>query len=81
MPKRSSKDENQLAKAIIDDIILETEGKSDIIPSGKNPAAVMLGRLGGKIGGRVRAARLSAERKSEIARNAAAARWAKKASK
>ena len=80
MPKRSSKDENQLAKSIIDEIILETEGTSDIISSGKNPAAVMLGRLGGKIGGRVRAERLSDERKSEIARKAAQTRWAKKAS-
>jgi len=80
MPKRSSKDENQLAKSLVDDIILETEGNPSLV-NGKNPAAVMLGRLGGKIGGRVRAARLTGERKSEIARKAARARWDKKASK
>lgn len=44
----------------------------------KNPAAVELGRLGGKKGGRARAAKLTPEERSEIARNAAKARWAKK---
>ena len=42
---------------------------------GKNPAAVALGRLGGAKGGKARAARLSARRRSEIARRAAQARW------
>ena len=41
----------------------------------KNPAAVALGRLGGKKGGKARAAKLSAKRRSEIARIAAQARW------
>jgi hypothetical protein len=36
----------------------------------KNPAAVALGRLGGLKGGKARAAKLSPERRSEIARNA-----------
>jgi hypothetical protein len=40
----------------------------------KNPAAVALGRLGGKKGGKARARKLSAARRSEIARNAALAR-------
>lgn len=43
----------------------------------KNSAAVALGRLGGQKGGRVRAQRLSARRRSEIARKAARARWDK----
>lgn len=42
--------------------------------SGKNPAAVMLGRAGGK----ARLTKLSPERRSEIARAGAAARHAKK---
>lgn len=42
---------------------------------GKNPAAVELGRLGGLKGGRARAEKLSAARRSEIARKAAQARW------
>jgi hypothetical protein len=44
----------------------------------KNPAAVELGRLGGRKGGKARAERLSPERRREIAKKAAEARWAKK---
>ena len=44
----------------------------------KNPAAVMLGKLGGLKGGKARAAALSARRRKEIARNAAQKRWKKK---
>ena len=43
----------------------------------KNPAAVALGKLGGSKGGKVRAAKLSDERKKEIAQQAARARWDK----
>ena len=45
--------------------------------SDKNPAAVALGRLGGLKGGPARAVRLSAGRRSEIARRAAQTRWSK----
>ncbi len=41
----------------------------------KNPAAVALGRLGGRKGGPARAEKLSASRRSEIARKAAQTRW------
>jgi hypothetical protein len=41
----------------------------------KNPHAVALGRLGGKKGGLARASRLSAARRREISKHAAAARW------
>jgi hypothetical protein len=41
----------------------------------KNPAAVTLGRLGGLVGGKARAAKLTAEQRAEIARNAAEKRW------
>ena len=41
----------------------------------KNPAAVALGRLGGLKGGKARMAKLSANRRSEIAKKAALARW------
>ena len=44
--------------------------------AGKNPAAVALGRLGGLKGGKARAEKLSARKRSEIARKAAQARWA-----
>ena len=43
----------------------------------KNPAAVALGKLGGLKGGAARAKKLSAKRRSEIARNAVLARWKK----
>jgi len=46
--------------------------------SEKNPAAVALGRLGGLKGGKARAAALSKNKRAEIARVAAAARWKKK---
>ena len=71
MPKRSSKnprDVNQLAAKIIDKA---TKGSH----KSKNPAAVELGRLGGMKGGKARATKLSAERRQEIARAAAQARW------
>jgi hypothetical protein len=41
----------------------------------KNPAAVALGRLGGKKGGPARAASLTAKERSAIALKAARARW------
>ena len=41
----------------------------------KNPAAVALGRLGGLKGGKARAARLTSERRTEIAKKAALVRW------
>ncbi|WP_143297249.1 hypothetical protein [Burkholderia pseudomallei] len=44
---------------------------------GKNPAAVALGRLGGIRGGHARAKVLTSERRSEIAKIAAQARWSR----
>ena len=80
MPERSRKpkrprDISQLAHVVVK---AATEGEVDI-DDGKNPAAVMLGRLGGKKGGKARAKSLSPERRKEIARQAAAARWSKDA--
>jgi hypothetical protein len=44
----------------------------------KSEAARLLGKLGGAKGGRARAANMSAKQRSEAARKAAQARWAKK---
>jgi len=44
----------------------------------KNPAAVALGKLGASKGGKARAAKLSPEQRSEIARKAVLARWRRK---
>ena len=70
------RDVNQLAKFIID----SATGEIDLSPreDGKNPAAVALGRLGGKKGGKARAKKLSASVRSEIAQKAAVARWSSK---
>ena len=46
--------------------------------STKNPHAVALGRLGGKKSGKARLEKLTPERRKEIARIAAKARWAKR---
>ncbi len=84
MRKRSSikhirsKDENVLAKSVIDEIIQETESETFEQPPKKNPAAVALGRLGGLKGGKARAETLSEERRREIAKNAAEIRWNRK---
>ena len=71
MHKRTSKKEedvNTLAASIVRQA---TEGTTHE----KNPAAVALGRLGGLKGGKARAAKLSVEKRKEIARKAARARW------
>ncbi len=71
-PKRP-RDTNQLAKSIVD---LSTGDADEVDPNeGKDPAAVALGRKGGLKGGKARAASLSPEKRSEIAKKAAKARW------
>jgi hypothetical protein len=73
--KKRPKDFNQRAKLIVDIATGEiTEKNPD---EGKNPAAVALGRLGGLKGGKARAAKLTPERRKEIAANAAKKRWKK----
>lgn len=71
------RDPNQLAK-LIADIATGVEDDRFVTEDGRDLAAVMLGRLGGLKGGRARADALSPERRREIARSAAAARWGKK---
>ena len=72
MQKRSSKrkDVNVIASSILEEITSASE-------NGKNPYAVILGRRGGLKGGKARAEKLSSERRAEIARRAARARWGK----
>jgi hypothetical protein len=77
MPKRSRMptDLNTLAAKITE---MATNEQPEPEDDGKNPAAVALGRLGGKKGGKARAESLTPERRKEIAQRAAAARWGKK---
>ena len=74
-PKRP-RDANQMAKFIVG---LSTGDETEENPedSGKDPAAVALGRKGGLKGGKARAKKLTPEQRSEIARKAARSRWRK----
>lgn len=69
------RDPNQLAKLIAD----MATGEAAPTPKGpeKNPAAVALGKLGGAKGGKARAAKLTPEERSAIAKRGAAVRWGK----
>ena len=64
MPRRPSTDPNLAAFRLVEQVTSE-----------KNPAAVALGKLGGSKGGKARAAKLTAARRSAIAKKAAKARW------
>ena len=82
MPKRSSKKRKAVRKKLPQDvneaatsIVEQATGQANNKLIDKNPAAVVLGRLGGLKGGPARAAKLSAKERSEIARKAANARW------
>ena len=72
------RDPNELAKLIVD---IATGEKEDRPPTpeeeGKDPAAVNLGRRGGRKGGKARAVKLSPDKRSAIASKAAKARWGK----
>jgi hypothetical protein len=76
MPDRSRKrprDSNQLAKLVADIATGEVEEAAE--DSGKDPAAVALGRKGGLRGGKARAASMTPEERSDAARRAARVRW------
>ena len=74
-------DPNVIAKGMIDRLPGRAEGQDIPEPPDepqdpeKDPAAVKLGRRGGLKGGKARAKKLSAKKRSEIARKAAQARW------
>lgn len=78
MPDRSRKrprDPNQLGKLIVDIATGEAEDAPE--DTGKDPAAVALGRKGGLKGGKARAAGMTPQERSEAAKRAARARWKK----
>lgn len=90
MPNRSSKEKpkdiNELASQIVEEATTDKNGgeesekdkpEKESKEEGKNPHAQALGRLGGLKGGKARASKLSPERRREIARKAAKARWKK----
>jgi len=69
------RDPNQLGKLIVDLSVGEADDSQNMPDgSGKDPAAVALGKKGGA----ARAAALSNKRRAEIAKKAAKARWGKR---
>jgi hypothetical protein len=87
MPKRSSKkskpgDISQLARAIVEEATRESLAQHALPKEPpqkptrkKNPAAVALGKLGGRKGGPARAKKLTPEQRKAIAQKAAQTRW------
>ncbi|HZP30592.1 MAG TPA: hypothetical protein VFC99_16695 [Acidimicrobiia bacterium] len=77
MPNRSSKpgDVNSLAAAIVGEAVGDEPKPAK---DEKNPHAVALGRAGGLKGGKARAAKLTPEERSAIAKKAARARWSER---
>ena len=77
-PTQAPRDPAQLAKLMIDIASGEIEDREPERPlNGKDAAAVSLGRRGGLKGGKARAAKMTPERRAEIAKKAAQARWEK----
>ena len=82
MPNRSRKpklpDPNTTAFGIIQAISGEPPPEPTAPPAdGKDPAAVAMGRKGGLVGGKARAAGMTKAQRTASAKKAAAARWGK----
>lgn len=73
-PKGEKRPADVIGAAVMVAKIATGEVEDEAPDDGKNKAAQELGRLGGK----ARATKLSAKKRSEIAKKAAAKRWAKK---
>lgn len=70
------RDTNQLAHKVLQ-IAIGEDVEPEKHDDGKDPAAVALGRKGGLKGGKARWKGVSKKKRSEVARRAARARWAK----
>ena len=79
MQKRSRmpRDTNQLAHKALQ-IAIGEDVEPEKPDDGKNPAAVALGKLGGKKGGKARWQGVSERQRSLLARKAALVRWNKR---
>ncbi len=73
------RDPVQLGKLIGDILTGQVEDRAPDRPedTAKDQAAVALGRKGGLKGGKARAAKIAPEKRAEIAKKAAQARWRK----
>lgn len=72
-PKGEKRPADVNARAVMIGRIATGEIEDKVTDDGKNAAAVALGRMGGK----ARAAGMTAKKRKEIAKKAAASRWAK----
>ena len=85
MPNRSRKPKRDhdfatIAYRVVQQATSEEEpaqAEPEPTPEERHAAAVALGRLGGRKGGKARAKKLTPEQRSESARKAAEARWSK----
>jgi len=75
MPNRSRKPPADPSEAAASILAQVTGDVSKVKPIMKNQAAVELGRLGGKKGGKARYASLTPEQRKASARKAAEVRW------
>jgi hypothetical protein len=71
-----AKDPNEFARSVLDQIIAKHDPE-DAREKGKDPAKVAAGLRGGSKGGRARAKKLTAKKRSAIAKKAAQKRWGK----
>ena len=81
MPRRKTEDANETAFRVMQESTMKALSPVADAPTTSEISRVMaaLGRKGGKIGGKKRAASMTPERRSEIALKAARKRWDKKA--
>jgi hypothetical protein len=79
MPPRASKGRDFFANArrVVEQAIGEQMDGSPLPDqdAGKNPAAIALSKLGASKGGKARAAKLSPQKRKQIAKKAAKKRW------
>jgi hypothetical protein len=78
-PRPRAPDANQTAFRVMQEATAEHSTDAAGKGAVKNPAAVALGRMGGKKGGKALAEKMTPEERSESARRAAMARWKKNA--
>lgn len=79
MPSRASKGRDFFSNArrVVEQAIGEQMDGSPLADpdAGKNPAAMALSKLGASKGGKARAAKLSPQKRKQIAKKAAKKRW------
>ncbi|MCB9851534.1 MAG: hypothetical protein H6819_00440 [Phycisphaerales bacterium] len=79
-PRKTRRDVAEIARENLEQIIGEKLNGEPLdtpeeMPDTRNQAAVELSKLGASKGGKARAKKLSAKKRSEIAKRAAKARW------